>query len=115
MLEVTRRHIIRTGILDFLSCCAALPALAQQAVKANAGKSPRLNWDAFVERLELAARQRRGPGWNQVRYTQQVADLAGSLDLREKLSITRAGRRNLHRSGPEFQDLLGSADVQISL
>lgn len=114
MIEVTRRHLINTTISQFLYWCNVLPALAQRAVRENGSGPQRLNWNAFVDRLELTARVQHRAEWDQFGYTQQVSALARSLNLGDtRLTDARAAYRDVHPFRLEFQDLLQTADVQI--
>lgn len=116
MIEITRRHVISASIGQFLYWCSALPSLAQRAVRENGAGPQRLNWNAFVDRLESTARVQHKPAWDQAQYTQRIAALARSLNLPDKrLTDERAAYRNIHPFRPEFQDLLQTADIQISL
>jgi hypothetical protein len=74
-----------------------------------------LNWSAFVNQLELIAREQYGLRWNQARYVEKVAALTKSLDLGDQLLVsTRRAYRDVHPQYPEFQDLLHNMDVQVS-
>ena len=116
MLNVTRRHILRASILDFLYCCTILPALSQRAVKANGAGPTRLNWNAFIDRLEVAAKKRGLPQWDEEQYTRHIAAHLRSLDPHDKfLGAMMSGYRDVHRSTPEYRDLLHTTDVQVSL
>jgi cysteamine dioxygenase len=116
MIEFTRRHVIGTTISQFLYWCSVLPTLAERAVKESGNGPQKLNWNAFVDRLESTAQTQHRPSWDQAKYTQQVAALARTLNLTDKRLIDeRAAYKNTHPFRPEFQDLLQTADVQISL
>src|SRR6266436_5897054 len=113
-MEVTRRHVVRTSMLNFLRCCALLPTLAERAVRAAA---PRLNWQAFLDQIDLAATEQHRQDWNQPWYVQRVAGVARALNLDDKrFALTRNGAGRHHQSlYPEFRELQRTADVQISL
>jgi hypothetical protein len=117
MREVTRRYIVRSTLLDFLSCCISLPILARGAVKANgtSGKAT-LNWDAFIEHVERAAHSQHESEWSSSHYVQRIASYAKRLNLTDSvLAKATDSYHNVHPRAPEFSELFKTADVQVSL
>ncbi len=100
----------------FVSCCRALPAIAAAAVAANGTTPRRLNWDAFIEQLELQAQEQHLDTWDQGRYVLQIAHLAATLDFDDaRFKQARREYRDDHPLYPEFQQLMHTRDVQVSL
>ena len=116
MIDASRRYVMRATVLSFLNICASGRLLAQRAVRANGSTNSRLNWDAFIEQLDMLAKERRFKSWNQHAYVGNVAGLARDLGLPKNANISpdNSGARR-SRLYPEFTDLRKTIDVQITL
>jgi len=115
-----RREFVKLSVGFFLGLTAALPSLAQQARDANRlngrGASPGpINWDAFLEYLDRAARVQFQPSWDQGRYVQEIEKMVQSLSLTDSRLTRALQSARPHRGIPHFEDLEQRMSFQITL
>lgn len=121
MSQYERREILSLSIGSFLGLAAGLPALAQQARRANAmkGLTPLcrcLNWDALISNIDAAARIQYQPFWDQARYVRRIEALAKTLDLAD-IAVAQKFHAGHTRTGhlPTIEDLEKRLSFQVSL
>jgi hypothetical protein len=88
MDDYDRRHFIKTSIPGFLGISMALPAITAFATRANAFEGRlksdgSINWDAFLEAIELEAKKQHLDQWNELEYVKKASAIAARLDLKD--------------------------------
>ncbi len=86
MEDYDRREFLRLSLPGFLGVVTALPTLCSLATRANAcagrlAVDAPMDWDAFLEGVAKEAARQHLDDWNQDRYVQTIAGLAGRLHL----------------------------------
>ncbi|MCP5536852.1 MAG: hypothetical protein H7A51_11560 [Akkermansiaceae bacterium] len=122
MDDYNRRHFIRTSIPGFLGLGLALPSINAIATRANAfeGRVPEngvINWDAFLEAVEMETAKQHLDHWNQDDYVKKAAALALRLNLKDPaLAKAFANTQNgLGNQRVDFYDLEEQRDFQVNL
>jgi hypothetical protein len=107
-----RRYILTTSLLSFAYLCGVAPKLVARSQAADRT----LEWNAFIDRLELAAREFHLKRTNSEIHVGTVQRLLRRLNLASpRLADIPVERSNSTYPNPEFRDLLRSTEVQISL
>ncbi len=110
---LSRRHVMRTTLLHFAYLCSAAPDLVGQSIT-GVGRSSSLKWSTFLRRLEQTAQQQHAITWNQTGYVREIAELVKRVPLRA-VSASKCSSVPPLAAQPAFNDLLHTADVQVSL
>lgn len=105
-MGVARRAIIKMPLVHL---CALSLSLSRGAMAFARGQ--RLNWNEFVERLEVIARTQHLPKWDEEQYVRLAAAASRSL-----ISLPPDYTRELHKGPyPGMLDAHKTVDVQITL
>jgi hypothetical protein len=107
-----RRYILRTSLLSFAYLCGHAPKLV-----AHSGTADRtLEWNAFTDQLELAAREFHLKQTTSEIHVRTVERLLRRVNLgTPRLADIPIEESNSTYPYPEFQDLMRSTEVQVSL
>jgi len=116
-----RREFITVNLASFLRLAVVLPSVAHGAQRANrlngfVGSTVTLNWDAFLDYIDRAARGQYGRYWNQSQYVQEINKLAQSLNFADpRLQQALESARAVWSATPQFTDLERRVAFQVTL
>jgi PCO_ADO len=112
MERFDRRYILRTSLLSFAYLCGVAPKLVARSRAADRT----LEWNAFTNQLESAAREFYLKQTTSEFHVRTVEQLLRRLNLTTpRLADIPVEESNGTYPYPEFQDLMRSTDVQVSL
>ena len=115
MLDVetfNRRYVLRTSLASFACLCGVVPKLVGRSQAANRT----LEWNAFTDLLEAAAREFDLKRTTSELHVRKVARLLDRLNLTTLgLGNTPVAKMDRKYPYPEFKDLMRTIEVQVSL
>jgi len=112
METFVRRYILRTSLLSFAYLCGVAPKLVARSRAANRT----LEWNAFTDQLESAAREFYLKQTASEVHVRTVERLLRRLNLNTpRLADIPVEESNSSYPYPEFRDLLRSTQVQVTL
>lgn len=107
-----RRYILRTSVLPFAYLCGVAPKLVIRSQSADR----RLEWNGFTDLLESAAREFQLKRTTSEIHVRTVERLLRRLNpTTPRLAEMPAEEANSTCPYPEFEDLMRSTEVQVSL
>lgn len=107
-----RRYILQTSLLSFAYLCGVAPKLVARSQAADRT----LQWNAFTDQLEAAAREFHLKPTTSEIHVGTVERLLRRLNLATpRLADIPIEQSNSTYPYPEFKDLMRSTEVQISL
>lgn len=122
MDDFKRREFIRLSALGFAGIALQLDSISSHAQLANAhcgawNDDTKLNWDAFLERLDQCAKSQHELPWDQKLYTEQVKQLLLQCNFPEFENVKKEIEAYEDRKPnlAEVASLHREVDFQVSL
>lgn len=122
MDDYKRRDFIRLSALGFAGIALQLDSISAYARSANANcgvlkDDTKLNWDAFLERIDQHAKSQHELPWDQKKYTAQVKQLLLQCNFPEFENVKKEieSYENKNPNLAEVASLHRELDFQVSL
>ncbi len=112
MDDYDRRTFIKTSLPGFLGLALSLPAISAFANKANAFEGRqftkgKMNWDAYLTKVNEVVQQQHLDNWTEEHYLKQVIQLARQLNLQDPVLQEgfKTGLKGAKNGRVDFTDL----------
>jgi len=114
MGNITRRHALKLSGQAFLALSAAMPFMSCTSA-ASSAETQTLNWQEFIDRIQVLAETQFKSNWDQQAYTEDISKIIRTLDVNDNKILEFTARyKNKNVNFPEISTMHKEQSFMVS-